>query len=80
MATTGDTAMTYQMRARSIAKGIRKARTQPIGEGFSQATGLLRIVCSFDEETFQQIRARAVKQETSFAEQVRQLVEWGLEA
>jgi hypothetical protein len=39
-----------------------------------------RVVCGFDQETFQVIRDRAVKENTSFAEQVRLLVEWGLEA
>lgn len=38
-----------------------------------------QIVVRFDRETFDQIRGRAVAQHTSFAEQVRQLVEWGLE-
>ncbi len=37
-------------------------------------------VVAFDIETFDQIRARAVSEGTSFAEQVRLLVEWGLEA
>lgn len=40
----------------------------------------MRIVVSFDDETFSEIRQRAVQRGTSFAEQVRQLVEWGLEA
>ncbi|KKN17941.1 hypothetical protein LCGC14_0960870 [marine sediment metagenome] len=34
----------------------------------------------FDPETFEEIRRRAIKEGTSFAEQVRILVEWGLEA
>ena len=34
----------------------------------------------FDSETFDEIRKRAIKEGTSFAEQVRILVEWGLEA
>lgn len=63
------------MRRQLIAgRGIRKA-----GSGHADKPGLLRIVCAFDEETFAQIRGRAVKEQTSFAEQVRQLVEWGLE-
>lgn len=37
-----------------------------------------RVVVSFDDETFDQIRRRAVNENTSFAEQVRVLVEWGL--
>jgi hypothetical protein len=41
--------------------------------------GLRRIVVAFDEETFGQIRGLAVAKQTSFAEQVRTLVEWGIE-
>jgi hypothetical protein len=40
--------------------------------------GLRRIVVAFDEETFGEVRTRAVDGKTSFAEQVRLLVEWGL--
>ena len=40
----------------------------------------VKLVCAFDEEKFQVIRALAVKNGTSVAEQVRTLVEWGLEA
>lgn len=65
------------MRRQLIAgKGVR--RSEP-GAGHADKPGLVRIVCAFDEETFAQIRGRAVKEQTSFAEQVRQLVEWGLE-
>lgn len=39
-----------------------------------------RIVVSFDDETFAAVRARAVSNNSSFAEQVRTLVDWGLEA
>lgn len=39
-----------------------------------------QIVVRFDRATFGQIRARAVAENTSFAEQVRLLAEWGLEA
>lgn len=48
------------------------------GDGASHGD-TLRIVCSFDAETFSQIRTRAVRSGTSFAEQVRLLTEWGLE-
>lgn len=39
-----------------------------------------RIVVGFDPETFDQMRSRAVKAGTSMGEQIRLLVEWGLEA
>jgi hypothetical protein len=41
---------------------------------------LTQTVIGFDHETFATVRALAVKNGTSFAEQVRLLVEWGLEA
>lgn len=41
---------------------------------------LRRIVVAFDEEMFTQIRDRALKAQTSFAEQVRILATCGLEA
>ena len=42
--------------------------------------GKRRIVVEWDEETFHQIELLAVDSDVSFAEMVRQLVEWGLEA
>jgi len=39
-----------------------------------------QIVVRFDDDTFAQIRERALADETSIAEQIRTLVEWGLEA
>lgn len=42
--------------------------------------GMLKSVCLFDEDTHDLIRSLAAKHGVSFAEQVRILVEWGLEA
>jgi hypothetical protein len=39
----------------------------------------MKIVCAFDIETWQQVRSRAKKNRVSIAEQVRRLVEMGLE-
>lgn len=39
----------------------------------------MKLVCAFDIETWQDVRARAAKQKISVAEQVRRLVEIGLE-
>lgn len=49
------------------------------GDG-RQHGDLRRIIVSFPEETFAEIRERAERERTSFAEQVRTLVEWGLES
>lgn len=38
------------------------------------------IAIAFDVDVFNEIRSRAQKEGTSFAEQVRLLVEWGLES
>lgn len=38
-----------------------------------------RIVIGFDAETFEQVRSRAVAAGHSFAEEARQLIEFGLE-
>lgn len=42
--------------------------------------GNRRIVVEFDPDTFGQIDGMAKRDDVSFAEKVRQLVEWGLEA
>lgn len=54
------------------------SQTRPVSRG-SVKGGKRGTICYFDEETFEQIRARAEKERTSFGEQVRLLVEWGLE-
>ena len=41
---------------------------------------LMKLVCAFDIETWQDVRARAKRRHISVAEQVRRLVEFGLEA
>lgn len=50
----------------------------PPGQGFAEGA-CRRIVVSFDEETFDQIRRRAIANNQSFAASVRELVEFGLE-
>jgi hypothetical protein len=50
------------------------------GTGFARHNGAQqRIIIGFDPETFTQVRRRAKSAGTSFAEQVRVLVEFGLE-
>lgn len=41
--------------------------------------GMKRIVISFDQETFEDVRRLATKSGTSFAEAARTLITWGLE-
>ncbi len=60
--------MTRAISAGKVARGVRHGPND------------MRIVVSFDDETFATIRQRALDNGTSFAEQVRQLCEWGLEA
>lgn len=52
-------------------------------KGFTAATdktdGMKRIVISFDVETFESVKVYAASNRWSFAEAVRNLVEWGLD-
>jgi hypothetical protein len=57
----------------------RKYTTQAVGH-IDSRNGLVKMVCSIDPETFQQIRTKAIEQKTSVAHQIRMLIEWGLEA
>lgn len=68
MGDAGEGGVTAKL-ARRVARGIQRTD----GSG-------LRIVITFDPDTFGQIRDRAERLDTSFGEQVRTLVEWGLEA
>lgn len=43
------------------------------------AGGMRQVIIRLDDDTFDEVRARAVKEGTSFGEQVRLLVTWGLE-
>jgi len=58
-------------------RGSTKRSTAGFPEHYAD---LRRIMVAFDEETFADIRARALSAQSSFAEQVRLLVEWGLRA
>lgn len=57
-------------QTRSVARGSKD----------SHHPGFVAVVVRLDDETFAEVRDLAVKNGTSFAEQVRTLVEWGLEA
>jgi hypothetical protein len=64
MSTTG---RPYEAKTSHQARGCRRGSH-------------IKIVCAFDEDTFATVRKLAVKEQTSVAEQIRKLVEWGLEA
>jgi hypothetical protein len=49
------------------------------GLGVVLPSGERQIVCAFDDETFAEIRALALRSKISFRAQVRLLVEFGLE-
>lgn len=61
---------------------MKKIRKKTVAKGCIDPTrpGQLKFQMYLDEETFSQVRGRAIKNNTSFAEEVRTLVEWGLEA
>ena len=50
------------------------------GKDVKWLQGKRRINVTLDNDMFDEIRVRAVKEKTTFAEQVRLLCEWGLEA
>lgn len=55
-------------------------QNRPIAKGMVSRGGMIAVVVRLDPETFEQVRARAVDEKTSFAEQARTLIEWGLDA
>lgn len=57
----------------------RRWQIERVAKGVTDRRVARRVVIAFDDETFATIRQRAIAAETSFAEQVRLLVEWGLE-
>lgn len=57
-----------------------RIQKRKVGAGVARKTGRRGIVVEFDVDTFAQVRERALANDTSFAEQVRTLVEWGLES
>jgi hypothetical protein len=59
-------------RCERIAKPVKVARGSRKGE-------LIQTMVSFDIETFTEIRDRAITQNMTFVDQLRLLVEWGLE-
>ena len=58
--------MSKRIAPHNVAKGVRHGPND------------MRVLVSFDDETFFEIRKRAVNAGTSFAEQVRILCEWDL--
>lgn len=56
-------------QTRSVARGTRDPRFPDH----------LQTVCRFEDDLFEEIRQRAIRENTSFNEQVRILCEWGLE-
>lgn len=70
---------------------VRKQRVwSPVAKGSSKRgkengkmredSSTKRVVCIFDDDMVSRVRERALREKTSFAYQVRLLVEWGLEA
>lgn len=52
----------------------------PVARGFVRKPGRVSLVVTFDAGTFGIMRRRALAENTSVGEQVRTLVEWGLES
>jgi predicted DNA binding CopG/RHH family protein len=58
----------------------RTQDTEPTKTARPRATDKTRVTLRFDDETFEEIERRAEREGNTIAEQVRLLVEWGLEA
>jgi hypothetical protein len=52
---------------------------RPAGRGVELPSGERQIICAFDCDTFEEVRALALAAKISFRAQVRLLVEFGLE-
>lgn len=63
---------------RSFKTTAPETRAKGVVKGHSKGSHK-RIVVAFPPDTFDTINKLAVRSSTSFAEQVRMLVEWGLE-
>jgi hypothetical protein len=66
-------------KKRHVANGAGRLRKVRVGKGVEVRPGRPRIVVEFDDEMFKEIRTRAIREGTSFCEQVRLLCQWGLE-
>lgn len=49
-------------------------------QGVERACGKRQVVVRMDTDQFAEVRALATEEGTSLAEQIRNLIEWGLEA
>jgi hypothetical protein len=58
----------------------RRPHRVAVGVSSPKRPHAIQAVVSFDEETFRAIRERAIAGHVSFAQQVRELVEWGMES
>jgi hypothetical protein len=62
-------------------KPPKTPKPRRVGVGHCRgASGLRQMMISFDEDTFAEIRRLAETEKSSFAEQVRILVQWGLDS
>lgn len=60
---------------------IYKMKKRPVADGYrgGDRDRMPRFVVRFDEDTYAEVKAIALKRSESFAHVVRMLVEWGLE-
>lgn len=58
---------------------VRRHKPFRVARGVAYGPDRRRIIIEFDNEMFDEIRQRAIKHHTTFAEQVRTLVQWGLD-
>lgn len=58
---------------------MRHTQKRPVARGVQRPDGRIGVVVNLDPDTFQDVRARAIREGTSWGEQARTLIEWGLE-
>ena len=64
----------------TIRIGRNKSRPVAFGTPDPKRPHIRRVLVAFDNDTFADIRQQAIAAHVSFAEQLRTLVEWGMES
>jgi hypothetical protein len=61
---------------------MKRGQQMPHGpaKGVLLENGQRQVVIKMDADQFEEVRALAIRERTSVAEQLRNLIEWGLEA
>lgn len=58
---------------------MRHTQKRPVARGVRKGDGTIAVVVHLPDDTFNEVRERAIAEGTSWGEQARTLIEWGLE-